>query len=311
MRGYRLFTGSANPEFGKKVAKYLNIEISPAKLTKFSDGEISVKITESVRGMDVFIIQPTCAPTNDNLMELLIMVDALKRSSAKSISAVIPYYGYARQDRKAAPRVPITAKLVADLLEAAGISRVITIDLHAAQIQGFFNIPADNLFGSIMFIDYIKSKKLANPIIASPDIGGVARARSYAEKLNYDLVIVDKRREKANESEVMNIIGDVSGKDIILVDDMVDTAGTLVKAAEVLKNKGANSVMACCTHGVLSGPAYERLTNGEALDELVVSDTIPLKQEHDKITVLTASNIIGETIRRIHNNESVNSIFVK
>ncbi|ADG92411.1 ribose-phosphate pyrophosphokinase [Arcobacter nitrofigilis DSM 7299] len=311
MRGYRLFTGSANPEFAKKVAKYLNIEISPAKLTKFSDGEISVKITESVRGMDVFIIQPTCAPTNDNLMELLIMVDALKRSSAKSISAVIPYYGYARQDRKAAPRVPITAKLVADLLEAAGISRVITIDLHAAQIQGFFNIPADNLFGSIMFIDYIKSKKLANPIIASPDIGGVARARSYAEKLNYDLVIVDKRREKANESEVMNIIGDVSGKDIILVDDMVDTAGTLVKAAEVLKNKGANSVMACCTHGVLSGPAYERLENGEALDELVISDTIPLKQEHDKITVLTASNIIGETIRRIHNNESVNSIFVK
>ncbi|RXJ81720.1 ribose-phosphate pyrophosphokinase [Arcobacter sp. F2176] len=311
MRGYRLFTGSANPEFAKKVAKYLNIEISPAKLTKFSDGEISVKITESVRGMDVFIIQPTCAPTNDNLMELLIMVDALKRSSAKSISAVIPYYGYARQDRKAAPRVPITAKLVADLLEAAGISRVITIDLHAAQIQGFFNIPADNLFGSIMFLDYIKSKKFANPIIASPDIGGVARARSYAEKLNYDLVIVDKRREKANESEVMNIIGDVSGKDIILVDDMVDTAGTLVKAAEVLKGKGANSVMACCTHGVLSGPAYERLDKGDALDELVVSDTIPLKQKHDKITVLTASNIIGETIRRIHNNESVNSIFVK
>ncbi|WP_419768313.1 ribose-phosphate pyrophosphokinase [Arcobacter sp.] len=311
MRGYRLFTGSANPEFANKVAKYLNIEISPAKLTKFSDGEISVKITESVRGMDVFIIQPTCAPTNDNLMELLIMVDALKRSSAKSISAVIPYYGYARQDRKAAPRVPITAKLVADLLEAAGISRVITIDLHAAQIQGFFNIPADNLFGSIMFLDYIKSKKFANPIIASPDIGGVARARSYAEKLNYDLVIVDKRREKANESEVMNIIGDVSGKDIILVDDMVDTAGTLVKAAEVLKGKGANSVMACCTHGVLSGPAYERLDKGDALDELVVSDTIPLKQKHDKITVLTASNIIGETIRRIHNNESVNSIFVK
>ncbi|WP_428026911.1 ribose-phosphate pyrophosphokinase [Arcobacter sp.] len=311
MRGYRLFSGSANPEFAKKVAKYLNIEISPAKLTRFSDGEISVKITESVRGMDVFIIQPTCAPTNDNLMELLIMVDALKRSSAKSISAVIPYYGYARQDGKAAPRVPITAKLVADLLEAAGISRVITIDLHAAQIQGFFNIPADNLFGSIMFIDYIKSKKLANPIIASPDIGGVARARSYAEKLGYDLVIVDKRREKANESEVMNIIGDVSGKNVILVDDMVDTAGTLVKAAEVLKSKGATSVMACCTHGVLSGPAYERLDAGEALDELVISDTIPLKQEHDKITVLTASNIIGETIRRIHNNESVNSIFVK
>lgn len=311
MRGYRLFSGTANPEFAKKVAKYLNIEISPAKLEKFSDGEISVKITESVRGMDVFIIQPTCAPTNDHLMELLIMVDALKRSSAKSISAVIPYYGYARQDRKAAPRVPITAKLVADLLEAAGISRVITVDLHAAQIQGFFNIPADNLFGSIMFVDYIKSKKLANPIIASPDIGGVARARSYAEKLGFDLVIVDKRREKANVSEVMNIIGDVNGKDVILVDDMVDTAGTLVKAAEVLKKKGATSVMACCTHGVLSGPAYERLSKGDALDELVISDTIPLSEDHPKITVLTATHIIGETIRRIHNNESVNSIFVK
>lgn len=311
MRGYRLFSGSANPEFAKKVAKYLNISISPAQLSKFSDGEISVKITESVRGMDVFIIQPTCAPTNDNLMELLIMVDALKRSSAKSITAVIPYFGYARQDRKAAPRVPITARLVADLLEAAGIDRVITIDLHAAQIQGFFNIPADNLFGSILFVDYIRSKKLANPIIASPDIGGVARARSYAEKLGVDLVIVDKRREKANESEVMNIIGNVEGKDVILVDDMVDTAGTLVKAAEVLKAKGATSVMACTTHGVLSGPAYERLDNGDALDELVVSDTIPLKKDHSKITVLTASGIIGETIRRIHNNESVNSIFVK
>ena len=311
MRGYRLFSGSANPEFAKKVAKYLNIEISPCKLSKFSDGEISVNITESVRGMDVFIIQPTCAPTNDNLMELLIMVDALKRSSAKSITAVIPYFGYARQDRKAAPRVPITAKLVADLLEAAGISRVITIDLHAAQIQGFFNIPADNLFGSILFVDYIKTKKLANPIIASPDIGGVARARTYAQKLDVDLVIVDKRREKANESEVMNIIGDVDGKDVILVDDMVDTAGTLVKAAEVLKARGATSVMACTTHGVLSGPAYDRLTKGEALDELVITDTIPLKQEHEKITVLTGSHIIGETIRRIHNNESVNSIFVK
>lgn len=236
------------------------------------------------------------------------MIDALKRSSAKSISAVIPYYGYARQDRKAAPRVPISAKLVADLLEKAGINRVITIDLHAAQIQGFFNVPVDNLFGSIMFVNYIKSKKLANPIIASPDIGGVARARSYANKLGYDLVIVDKKREKANVSEVMNIIGDVNGKDVILVDDMVDTAGTLVKAAEVLKKKGATSVMACCTHGVLSGPAYERIENG-VLDELVISDTIPSKQTSSKITVLTASEIIGETIKRIHNNESVNSIF--
>ncbi len=309
MSGYRLFSGTANPEFAKKVGKYLNVEIGEATVKKFSDGEISVQITESVRGMDVFLIQPTCAPANEHLMELLIMVDALKRSSAKSITAVVPYYGYARQDRKAAPRVPITAKLTADLLEAAGINRVITIDLHAAQIQGFFNIPVDNLFGSILFVDHIKAKKLKNPVIASPDIGGVTRARSYAGKLGYDLVIVDKRREKANESEVMNIIGDVEGKDVILVDDMVDTAGTLVKAASVLKKMGANSVMACCTHGVLSGPAYERLSEGE-LDELIVSDTIPLAQDHEKITVLTASHIIGETIRRVHNNESVNSIFI-
>jgi len=308
MSNFKLFSGSANPEFAKKVGEYLGMPVSDATLNKFSDGEISVQITESVRGQDVFIIQPTCAPTNDNLMELLIMIDALKRSSAKSINAVIPYYGYARQDRKAAPRVPISAKLVADLLEKAGINRVVTIDLHAAQIQGFFNIPADNLFGSIFFVNYIKSKNLKNPIIASPDIGGVARARQYADKLGYDLVIVDKKREKANESQVMNIIGDVKGKDVILVDDMVDTAGTLVKAAEVLKEKGANSVMACCTHGVLSGPAYERVANG-VLDELVISDTIPTKKNAKKITVLTASSIIGEAIRRIHNNESVNSIF--
>ncbi len=308
MSCFKLFSGSANPEFARKVGEYLNESIGIATVNKFSDGEISIQITESVRGQDVFIIQPTCAPANDNLMELLIMIDALKRSSAKSISAVIPYYGYARQDRKAAPRVPISAKLVADLLEKAGINRVITIDLHAAQIQGFFNIPVDNLFGSIMFVNYIKSRKFTNPIIASPDIGGVARARSYANKLGYDLVIVDKKREKANVSEVMNIIGDVEGKDVILVDDMVDTAGTLVKAAEALKKKGANSVMACCTHGVLSGPAYERIENG-VLDELVISDTIPTKQESSKITILTASEIIGETIKRIHNNESVNSIF--
>lgn len=309
MSTYKIFSGTANPEFAAKVGKYLGVPVSNAKCNSFSDGEMSVQITESVRGQDVFIIQPTCAPTNDNLMELLIMVDALKRSSAKSISAVIPYYGYARQDRKAAPRVPITAKLVADLLEAAGITRVVTIDLHAAQIQGFFNIPADNLFGSILFVDYIKNKNLPNPIIASPDIGGVARARSYADKLGYDLVIVDKKREKANESEVMNIIGDVEGKDVILVDDMVDTAGTLVKAAEVLKKKGATSVMACCTHGVLSGPAYDRIADG-VLDELIVSDTIPTRKDAKKITVLTASVIIGETIRRIQNNESVNSIFI-
>ncbi len=308
MSKFKLFSGTANPEFAKKVGKYLNMEVGGATIRKFSDGEISVQIHESVRGQDVFIVQPTCAPANEHLMELLIMIDALKRSSAKSISAVMPYYGYARQDRKAAPRVPISAKLVADMLETAGIDRMITIDLHAAQIQGFFDIPVDNLYGSVLFVDYIRTKKLKNPIIASPDIGGVARARSYANKLGYDLIIVDKKREKANESEVMNIIGDVNGKDVILVDDMVDTAGTLVKAAQVLKDKGATSVMACTTHGVLSGPAYDRINNG-VLDELVVSDTIPLKNQSDKITILSASKIIGETVRRITNNESVNSIF--
>ncbi|WP_421716051.1 ribose-phosphate pyrophosphokinase [Arcobacter arenosus] len=309
MAKFKLFSGTANPEFAKKVGKYLNVNVGGASINKFSDGEISVQIHESVRGQDVFIVQPTCAPTNDHLMELLIIVDALKRSSAKSVSAVMPYFGYARQDRKAAPRVPITAKLVADMLETVGIDRIITIDLHAAQIQGFFDIPVDNLYGSVLFVDYLRAKNLKNPIIASPDIGGVARARSYAEKLGYDLVIVDKRREKANVAEVMNIIGEVKGKDVILVDDMVDTAGTLVKAAEVLKAKGATSVMACCTHGVLSGPAFERINNG-TLDELIITDTIPMHGKCDKITVLSATKIIGETIRRITNNESVNSIFI-
>ena len=309
MAKFKLFSGSANPEFAKKVGRYLNMEIGGATTQRFSDGEISVQIHESVRGQDVFIVQPTCAPTNDHLMELLIMVDALKRSSAKSISAVIPYFGYARQDRKAAPRVPITAKLVADMLESSGIDRVITIDLHAAQIQGFFNIPVDNLYGSALFVDHLRNKNLKNPIIASPDIGGVARARSYADKLGYDLVIVDKRREKANVAEVMNIIGEVEGKDVILVDDMVDTAGTLVKAAEALKARGATSVMACCTHGVLSGPAFERINAG-TLDELIITDTIPMHGKSDKITILTGTKIIAETISRITNNESVNSIFI-
>lgn len=309
MKDYKLVSGTANPAFAKKIAKYLNRELVDVQINKFSDGEIDIKITESVRGADVFIIQPTCAPTNDNLMELLIMVDAFKRSSAGEINAVIPYYGYARQDRKAAPRVPISAKLVADMLEAAGVDRVITIDLHAAQIQGFFSIPVDHILGSILFIDYIKQKNLKNPIIASPDVGGVARARTYAEKLGYDLVIVDKKREKANVSEVMNIIGDVEGRDVIILDDMVDTAGTLTKAANVLKSKGATSVMACCTHGVLSGPAFERITNS-SLDELVIADTIPLKEEHPKITVLSATKITGEAIHRIHFHESIQSVFI-
>ncbi|GKX98896.1 ribose-phosphate pyrophosphokinase [Campylobacter jejuni] len=309
MRGYKIFSGSANVEFARQVSKYLSLPLSDAGVKRFSDGEISVQIDESVRGKDVFIIQSTCAPTNDNLMEILILTDALRRSSANSITAIIPYFGYARQDRKANPRVPITAKLVANLIQAAGIDRVATIDLHAGQIQGFFDIPVDNLYGSIVFNDYIKAKHFKNAIIGSPDIGGVARARSVAKHLRLDIVIVDKRREKANESEVMNIIGDVKDKEVILVDDIIDTAGTIVKAAEALKEKGAKSVMACCTHAVLSGKAYERIASG-VLDELVVTDTIPLKEQLPNIKVLSVTPVFAEVIRRVYHNESVNSLFI-
>jgi len=309
MTGYMLFSGTANEELAQEVSKYLDQPLSKAKITKFSDNEINVKIEESVRGKDVFIIQPTSAPVNFNLMELLIMVDALKRSSARSITAVVPYYGYARQDRKAEPRVPISAKLVANLMETAGITRVVTVDLHASQIQGFFDIPVDNLYGAVLFNDYVKSKNLKNPVVASPDIGGVARARYFAKTMGLDMVIVDKRREKANESEVMNIIGNVEGKDVIMIDDMIDTAGTMVKAAAALKKLGATSVMACCTHPVLSGPAFDRIENGE-LDELVVTNTIPIKNNScSKIKVLSTAKMLGEVIRRVYNNESVNSLF--
>lgn len=309
MRGYKVFSGTANPEFSRAVAKYLGIPLSEASIKRFSDGEISVQIGESVRGKDVFIIQPTCAPTDTNLMELLILSDALRRSSASSVTAVIPYFGYARQDRKAAPRVPITAKLVANMIETAGIDRVITMDLHAGQIQGFFDIPVDNLYGTIAFVNYVKNKHLANPIVASPDIGGVARARSLAKQLNLDLVIIDKRREKANESEVMNVIGDVGGKDVILIDDMVDTAGTLVKAASAFKERGATSVTAFCTHPVLSGPAYERIATG-AIDELVVTDTIPLKEANEHLKVISVAPLFAEVIRRVYHDESVNGLFI-
>ncbi|MDL0087827.1 ribose-phosphate pyrophosphokinase [Campylobacter gastrosuis] len=308
MRGYKIFSGNANVEFARRVAQYLSLPLSEAIIKSFSDGEISVQVGESVRGKDVFVVQPTCAPANVNLMELLILTDALKRSSASSITAVVPYFGYARQDRKAAPRVPITAKLVANMMQTAGIDRVITMDLHAGQIQGFFDIPVDNLYGSIVFTDYVRSKHLANPIVASPDVGGVARARALAKNLGLDMVIVDKRREKANESEVMNVIGDVNGKDVILVDDMIDTAGTIVKAAKIFKEKGATSVIAFCTHPVLSGAAYENLAKGY-LDELIVTDTIPLKQELGCIKVLSVASLFGEVIRRVYHNESVNSLF--
>jgi ribose-phosphate pyrophosphokinase len=308
MSGYMIFSGTANPELATDIASYLEQPLSSATIDRFSDGEINLQIAESVRGKDVFIVQPTSAPANSTLMELLVMVDALKRSSAKSITAVVPYFGYARQDRKAKPRVPISAKLVANLMETAGITRLVTVDLHASQIQGFFDIPVDNLYGAILFIDYIKSKQFENPVIASPDIGGVSRARYFAAKLGLDMVIVDKRREKANESEVMNIIGNVEGKDVILIDDMIDTAGTMVKAATVLKKLGATSVMACCTHPVLSGPAYKRIEEGD-LDELVVANTIPMQQHSPKIKMLSTASMLGEVIRRVHNNESVNSLF--
>ncbi|BAM11907.1 ribose-phosphate pyrophosphokinase [Helicobacter cinaedi PAGU611] len=309
MRGFKIFSGSAHTLFSNELAEYLDISLSKATINRFSDGEINIQIGESVRGKDIFIIQPTCTPTNDNLMELLIMTDALKRSGANSINAVIPYFGYARQDRKAAPRVPISAKLVANLIEQSGIDRMITMDLHAGQIQGFFDIPVDNLYGSIVFADYLRQKPFKNPIIASPDIGGVARARYFADRMGMDLVIVDKKRERANESEVMNIIGDVSGKDVILVDDMIDTAGTMCKAADVLKSRGANSVMALGTHPVLSGPAIERIAKS-SLDEVVVTNSIPLRLAHPKIKVLSVAPLFAEVIRRIYHNESVNSLFI-
>ncbi len=308
MRGFKIFSGSAHPVFGKEVARHLGVPLSKAVIGKFSDGEINIQISESVRGKDIFIIQPTCVPVNDNLMELLIIVDALRRSSANSITAVLPYFGYARQDRKAAPRVPITAKMVANLMQEVGIERIITMDLHTGQIQGFFDVPVDNLYGSIVFRDYIRSKALKNPVIASPDVGGVTRARYFANQMGLDLIIVDKRREKANESEVMNIIGSAKERDVILVDDMIDTAGTICKAALALKEQGATSVMALGTHAVLSGNAIKRIKES-ALDEVVVSNSIPLTQKCDKITTLSVAPLFAEVIRRIYHNESVQSLF--
>ncbi|TPH40810.1 ribose-phosphate pyrophosphokinase [Helicobacter pylori] len=308
MRGFKIFSGSAHPAFGKEVSKHLGVPLSKAVIGKFSDGEINIQISESVRGKDIFIIQPTCVPVNDNLMELLVMVDALRRSSANSITAVLPYFGYARQDRKAAPRVPITAKMVANLMQEVGIERIITMDLHAGQIQGFFDVPVDNLYGSIVFRDYIRSKALKNPVIASPDVGGVTRARYFANQMGLDLIIVDKRREKANESEVMNIIGSAKEHDVILVDDMIDTAGTICKAALALKEQGATSVMALGTHAVLSGNAIKRIKES-ALDEVVVTNSIPLVQKCDKITTLSVAPLFAKVIRRIYHNESVQSLF--
>ncbi|ROS05779.1 ribose-phosphate pyrophosphokinase [Sinobacterium caligoides] len=307
-----VFTGNANPDLAYKVVDKLNIPMGDASVGKFSDGEISVELNENVRGKDVFIIQSTCEPTNDNLMELIFMVDGLRRASAQRITAVVPYFGYARQDRRVrSSRVPISAKAVAEMMEKAGVDRVLTVDLHAEQIQGFFDVPVDNVYGSPVLLDDISRQNYENLVVVSPDIGGVVRARAVAKSLEVDLAIIDKRRPQANVAQVMNIIGDVDGRTCLLVDDMVDTAGTLCKAAEALKEKGATRVIAYCTHPVLSGKALDNITNS-ALDELVVTDTIPLSPAAKncvKIRQLTMAPLIAEAVRRVCNEESISAMF--
>ncbi|MFT5528623.1 MAG: ribose-phosphate pyrophosphokinase [Alteromonadaceae bacterium] len=309
----KIFAGNATPELAKQIANRLYITLGEAKVGSFSDGEISVEITENVRGADVFIIQSTCAPTNNNLMELIVMIDALRRASAGRITAVIPYFGYARQDRRVrSARVPITAKVVADFLSSVGVDRVLTVDLHAEQIQGFFDVPVDNVFGTPILLEDMLERELDNPIVVSPDIGGVVRARAVAKLLNdADLAIIDKRRPKANVAQVMHIIGDVKGRDCIIVDDMIDTGGTLAKAAEALKEHGAKRVIAYATHPVLSGNAYENLKSS-VIDELVVTDSIPLSPELKKLKIirqLTLSGMLSEAIRRVSNEESISAMF--
>ena len=307
----KVFTGNANPEIAREICDYLDLPLGRAEVKQFSDGEISVEIGENVRGTDVFVIQPTCTPVNDHLMELLIMVDALRRASARRITAVMPYYGYARQDRKVRPRVPITAKAVAEMLMAVGTRRVLCMDLHAGQIQGFFNIPVDHLYAAPVILKYIR-ESFDNVIMVSPDAGGVERTRAFAKRLNAGLAIIDKRRERANECEAMHVIGDVTGKTAILLDDMVDTAGTLCGAAAKLKENGASEVHACCSHAVLSGPAIDRIEQS-CIKSLVVTNSIPLKdraRQCDRITVLSVGELLGEAIRRIHAEDSVSYLFV-
>jgi ribose-phosphate pyrophosphokinase len=307
-----VFTGNANPKLAKLVVERLDIPMGEMSVGKFSDGEITVEIDENVRGKDVFIIQPTCTPTNDNLMELLLISDGLRRASAARITAVVPYFGYARQDRRPrSARVPISARAVADMMVGAGIDRVLTVDLHADQIQGFFSVPVDNVYGSPILLDDIARQKYEDLIVVSPDVGGVVRARAIAKQLNVDLAIIDKRRPEANVAEIMNIIGDVEGRTCVLVDDMVDTAGTLCHAAAALKERGAKRVVAYCTHPVLSGPAIDRLKVSD-IDELVVSDTIPLSaaaQKSGRVRQLTIAGLLAESIRRVNNEESISAMF--
>ena len=307
----RIFAGNSNPELAREICGYIGVPLGNARVGRFSDGEIRVEIDESVRGADVYVIQSTCAPGNDDLMELLIMLDALKRASAGTISAVVPYFGYARQDRKAAPRAPISARLVTDLLSTAGADRIITMELHAGQIQGFFNGPVDHLYCSPVMLGYITQLGLQRPVVVSPDAGGVERARHYARKLDAALAIVDKRRSGPNVAEVMNLIGDVEGCDVIMIDDMVDTAGTLCQAAKALKSYGARRIYAVATHPVLSGPAIGRIENS-VIEEVIVSNTIPLTSAGracPKIKVLSAADVFGEAITRIHDLTSVSSLF--
>lgn len=309
-RTMKIFSGSANPAMTQEIATYLGTQVGAIKIANFSDGEIYVQIQDSVRGTDVFLVQPICHPVNYNLMELMIMLDAFKRASAHSVTAVIPYYAYARQDRKAQGREAITAKLVADLLTTAGATRVVAMDLHAPQIQGFFDILMDHLHASPVLIDYILKKRYEDLVIVSPDVGGVGRARAYAKKLDAPLAIIDKRRPKHNTAEVLNIIGDIKGKSCVIIDDLVDTAGTLTEVAKLLMKEGAREVAACCTHGVLSGPAIERL-EASPLTELIITNTIPLPAEKQlaKIKVLSVAGLLGEAILRIHEDSSVSTLF--
>ena len=310
---FMVFTGNANPALAAEIAGHLGISLGAATVGRFSDGEVTVEINTNVRARDVFVVQSTCAPTNENLMELLIMVDALKRASAERISAVIPYFGYARQDRRPrSSRVPISAKVVANLLQTVGVSRVLTMDLHADQIQGFFDIPVDNIYASPVLLGDLRQKNYEDLMVVSPDVGGVVRARALAKQLGCDMAIIDKRRPRANVSEVMHVIGEIDGRNCVIMDDMIDTAGTLVKAAEVLKERGAEKVYAYCTHPIFSGPAMERIAQGTALDEVVVTNTIPLTdtaRSCSKIRQLSVAPLIAETVQRIAKGESVMSLF--
>lgn len=312
MDNAKIFCGTSNVPLAKAICKYLDVPLGKAEVRRFSDGELFTEISESVRGSHVFVIQSTCPPTNEHIMELLILTDALKRASARVITAVIPYYGYARQDRKVQPRAPISAKLVADLITTAGISRVVTVDLHAGQIQGFFNIPVDHVYATPVFIDYIKKRfNKEDMVIVSPDAGGMERARSYAKILDSGLAMTDKRRPNPNEAEIMNVIGDVEGKEVILVDDLVDTAGTAIQASKALMREGAKSVTLCSTHGVLSGNAIEKIKLSD-LEEIIITDTIAPSEQAvacDKIKVITISNLLGEAIKRISTGESISSLF--